>query len=126
MVRSEDSLETPSFCNLALRPSIPLILKFCFRQEDEFLPLDFLRDPSSRLIKLVIVSHCFWVQQLRWPSWSYKYYHRYFVFQDFAQNLWDQWGENIKTLAESILLEGICCKAQSIRLLRKVSLDLLR
>ena len=32
-----------------------LILKFCFGQGDEFLPLDFLRDLSSRSVKLVAV-----------------------------------------------------------------------
>ena len=40
-------------------------------------------------------SHCFWVPQLEWPSGSHKYYHhRYFVFQDFPQNLWE-WGKSI-------------------------------
>ena len=32
-----------------------LIAKFCFGQEDEFIPLEFLRDLSSRSIKLVVV-----------------------------------------------------------------------
>ena len=32
-----------------------LIVKFCFGQGDEFFPLDFLRDLSSRSIKLVVV-----------------------------------------------------------------------
>ena len=55
MIRLEASLKTPCFCNLALRLSMPLILKFCFGQGDEFLPLGFLRNLSSWSIKLVVV-----------------------------------------------------------------------
>ena len=55
MIRLEAFLETSSFCNLALRPSIALVLKFCFGQGDEFLHLDFLKDLSSRSLKLLVV-----------------------------------------------------------------------
>ena len=55
MIRLEASLETSSFSNLALRPSMPLILKFYFGKGDEFLPVGFLRDLSSRSVKLVVV-----------------------------------------------------------------------
>ena len=34
---------------------MPLFSKFCLGQGDEFLPSDFLRDLSSRLMKLVVV-----------------------------------------------------------------------
>ena len=54
MIRLEAFFET-SFCNLALTPSIALILKFCFGQGDEFLHLDFLKDLSSSSLKLLIV-----------------------------------------------------------------------
>ena len=54
MTRLGTFLEASSFCNLALRPSMALILKFCFGQEDGFLYLDFLRDLLSRSHKLEI------------------------------------------------------------------------
>ena len=130
MIRLETSLETPSFCKLALRPSMPLVLKFCLGQGDEFLPLDFFRYLSSRSIKLVVV----WTFSLLLGTtvvvtrFEYNDHHRYFVFKDFAQNLWDhaKWGKYIKTLVEPILLEGIYCLTQWIWSPRKVSYDLMR
>ena len=62
MVRSEASLETPCFCNLALRPFMPLILKGFFGQGDEFLPLYFSRDLSSRYPAVRVI--------LQWRRWS--------------------------------------------------------
>ena len=72
-----------------------------------------------------ILIPCFWVPQLSWPGWSYKDYHRYFLSEDIAQNLWNhaKWGKSIKTFVKPISLEGICCLAQWIWPLRKVSLD---
>ena len=43
MISLEASLETPLFCNPALRPLMLPTLKFYFGQGDEFLPLDYLR-----------------------------------------------------------------------------------
>ena len=92
---------------------MPLILKFCFGQEDGLLPLDFLRDLSSRLIKLVFV----WTFSLLLGTTvlmarlELKDHPRNFVFEDFAQNLWDyaKWGKSIKTLVEQI-----CWKASAV------------
>ena len=53
-IRLEASFVTPSFCDVGLRSSMPLIVKFYFGQRVKNLPLDFLRDLSSRSIKLVV------------------------------------------------------------------------
>ena len=41
MIKLEASLETRPFCNLTLRTSMPLMLKFCYGQRDKCLPLAF-------------------------------------------------------------------------------------
>ena len=132
MIRLEASLKTPCFCNLALRLSMPLILKFCFGQGDEFLPLGFLRHLSSRSIKLVVV----WTFSLL-PGTTVVMAR--LELQGSSQALYltglysnllgsSKIGEKHKdkTLVEPILLEGIYCLDQWIWPPRNVSLDLMR
>ena len=111
---------------------MPLILKFCFGQGDEFLPLGFLRNLSSRSIKLVVV----WTFSLL-PGTTVVMAR--LELQGSSQALYltglysnllgsSKIGEKHKdkTLVEPILLEGICCLDQWIWPPRNVSLDLMR